>query len=110
MIHRLDSFHRRIARILTGRAPFYLQDEGHWVYPPMGNAMQEAGFYTMSEYISGRQNYLVDYVTTSPILKLCQDAIRPERMKRQLFWWDQTPKLKRKPPDQVDSFHSRRRA
>jgi hypothetical protein len=42
MLHWLDRFHRRIARRLKGGAPIYLQDEGHWVYPPMGNAMQEA--------------------------------------------------------------------
>jgi hypothetical protein len=64
MLRRLDTFHKRIMRRLTGRAPIH-QADGHWYYPPLGNAMEEAGFYEISEYISRRRNNLVDYVATS---------------------------------------------
>jgi exonuclease III len=101
MLRRLDGFHKRIARRLTGRAPIHLLDEGRWKYPPFGNAFEEAGLYSISEYIFRRRTTLVDYVTTSPLLKLCQETIRPSRLKNQLFWWDQSSIKKRKATGQL---------
>jgi hypothetical protein len=39
MLRRLDAFHRRIVRWLTGRAPYLQEDTGTWVYPRFGNAL-----------------------------------------------------------------------
>jgi hypothetical protein len=70
MLRILDAFHRRIVRQLTGRAPYLQEDTGTWVYPPFGNASEEAGFYTISEYILRRLATLVDNVASSSLLKL----------------------------------------
>jgi hypothetical protein len=44
MLRRLDTFHRRSVRRLTGRAPYLQEDTGTWVYPPFGNALEEQDF------------------------------------------------------------------
>jgi hypothetical protein len=38
---------------------------GTWVYPTFGNALEEAGFYTISEYILRRRATLVDNVAVA---------------------------------------------
>jgi hypothetical protein len=101
MLRRLDGFHYWIARLLTGRAPVHLLDEGRWEYPPFGNAFEEAGLYSISEYTFRQRSTLVDYETISPLLKLCQETIRPSRLKNQLFWWDQSLIKKRKATGQL---------
>jgi hypothetical protein len=101
MLQRLDGFHKGIARRLIGRAPVHLLDKGRWEYPPFGNAFEEVGLNSISGYIFGRRSTLVDYVTTSPLLKLCQETSRPSRLKNQLFWWDQSWIKKRKATGQL---------
>jgi hypothetical protein len=90
MLRRLEAFHRRIVRRLTGRTPYLQEDTGIWVYPPFGNALEDAVFYMISEYISRRPATLVDYVASTSLLKLCQDTPRPDGLKNRLFWWDQS--------------------
>jgi hypothetical protein len=58
----LEGFHRQIARRITGQAPVYLRREGQWSYPPIGNALEEEGMFTIVEYISRRRNRLVDFM------------------------------------------------
>ena len=85
----LEGFHHRVARQLTGKQPRYLPAEDRWVYPPIAEALEEAGLYTMEEYLSVRRNRLVDYVATRPIFNLCGSAERLSGSSRHQRWWDQ---------------------
>lgn len=63
----MESFHRRVARSLTGRKPLFVPETEEWIYPPLGNAMEEAGLFSIEEYLERRRRYLVDYVATHPL-------------------------------------------
>jgi hypothetical protein len=101
ILRRLDAFHRRIVRWLTGRAPYLQEDTGTWVYPPFGNALDAAGFYMIFEYILRRRATLVDYAASTSLLKLCQDTPKPDGFKNRLFWWDQSPFEKLKTLEEI---------
>jgi hypothetical protein len=49
---RLEAFHRRIVKRLTGRDVVYLRREKQWEYSPLGNTMEEAGLLSIEEYIA----------------------------------------------------------
>ena len=51
----LGGFHHRMARKLKGRQPQRRKD-GVWVYPPLEDAMAEAGLQEVEAYIYCRQN------------------------------------------------------
>jgi hypothetical protein len=76
MLVKLEGFHRQIARRLMGRAPVYLRSEGTWQYQPLGNAMEEAGLFSMNEFIARRRNKLVEYVATRSIYTICRETER----------------------------------
>jgi hypothetical protein len=74
MLAKLEAFHRRIAKCLTGRDVFYLRRERHRDCSPLGNTMKEAGLWPLEEYITRRRNRLVDFVVTRPLFALCKEA------------------------------------
>jgi hypothetical protein len=76
MLGKLEGFNQQIARRLTSRAPVYLRSEGTCQYQPLGNAMEEAGVYSMDEYINRCRNKMVDYVTTRTIYTMCHETER----------------------------------
>ena len=67
----LDSFQHRVARRLTGRQP-RRRGYGSWSYPPLEEAMGEAGFEGIMKYITRRQNMVAQYIPTRPIMDLCE--------------------------------------
>ena len=78
-MHRMwNGFHHRVACILTGRQPWKGQDKG-WVYPPLEDAMVEAGLQEVETYVSCRQNIMAQYIVTRPIMDLCLAAERISR-------------------------------
>ena len=85
----LSGFHHRVARRLSGRTPRYLRQEDRWVYPPIAEALEVAGMFTMEHYVSIRQNTLVNNITTRPILELCREAERRTGSPSRLYWWTQ---------------------
>jgi hypothetical protein len=89
MLGKLEGFHQQIARRLTGRAPVYLRSEGTWQYQPMGNAMEEAGLFSMNEYITRRRNKLVDYVATRSIYTTCRETEKRGLDRGHQYWWNQ---------------------
>ena len=50
----LVGFYHRVACRLTGQKPFRGRD-GRWVYPPLTEAMEEAGLQEVETYISHLQ-------------------------------------------------------
>jgi hypothetical protein len=111
MLKMLQRFHRRVARRLTGRAPIFHRDTGVWMYPPLGNALRDAEFYSMSEYITRRRTTITRCVKQSPLFKLCRETVtRPEMLRNQLLCWDQIPICKCKATIDSDNNHSRTKA
>src|SRR6185436_9337794 len=86
---KLQGFHHRMARRLTGKTPTFIQEEDRWDYPPIEEVLEEAGLYTMEEYVTRRRNKFVDSIATRPIFELCQMAQRRSGTPYRKYWWDQ---------------------
>ena len=71
----LDAFQGRVARKLTGRQPRRGRD-GRWFYPSLAGAMKEAGIVRIRTSILRRQNKVMQFIATRPILGLCEVAVR----------------------------------
>ena len=65
----LGVFQRRVDRRLTVRQP-QKGGDGGWVYPPLEDAMAEAGLREVETYVSCRQNTVAQYISTGPIIDL----------------------------------------
>ena len=59
-----------LTRRLTGRQLWRVQDGG-WVYPPLEDAILEVGLQEVDNYVSCRQNTVIQYIEIRPILDLC---------------------------------------
>jgi hypothetical protein len=73
MLATLDGFHHQMARRIANKLPIRHPDDT-WEYPPIKEALEIAGLYTISHYIKVRQDTITMYVATRPILQLCIDA------------------------------------
>ena len=71
----LGEFYHRATRRLMRRQPRKDQDRG-WFYPPLEDAMAEADLQEVETYVSCRQNTVVQYIATRPIMDLCLAAKR----------------------------------
>ena len=83
----LEGFHHRIARRIAGKVAFRQGDE--WVWPPLEEALDEAGLWPMREYIRRRQATVEQYIATRPIYGLCTTAVPQRGSSRLLRWWQQ---------------------
>ena len=86
---RLEGFHRLIARRLAGRAPVYLRREEQREYPPLGEAMEQAGLFSIEEYIDRRRNSVAEYVATRPIYAVCRELESRGIGGDHQNWWSQ---------------------
>ena len=88
MERALESFQHGAARRMTGRQP-RRRGDGRWTYPPLKEAMREAGFEGIRKAITRRQNTVAQYIATRPILDLCERGTQRlvARVSRQ--WWKQ---------------------
>jgi hypothetical protein len=51
IIQILTSFHHSVARKLTGRYPYPIQDTDEWIHPSITETLQLAGLFPMNEYL-----------------------------------------------------------
>ena len=84
----LDSFQHRVARRITGKQPRRRAD-GIWEYPPLSEAMGEAGFEGIRKSSTWRQNTVAQYIAMRPILYLCERANRWSGESVSWKWWEQ---------------------
>ena len=73
---------------MTRRKPRQGRD-GVLVYPPLEDAMAEAGLQEVETYVSRRQNTVAQFIATRPIMDLClatEQRPGPRVSKR---WWEQ---------------------
>jgi hypothetical protein len=98
MLNVLNGFQHRIARRISGLMATR-EDDKTWHYPPIKRALEIAGLYSISEYISKRHTTLASYVATHPILQICQEQAEekaPYSQSKMFPWWSQphvTPPL-----------------
>ena len=111
-MHRLlGGFHHKLDRRLTGRQPRKGQDGG-WVYPPLVDAMAEAGLQEVETYVSRRQNTMAQYIVTRPIMELHLAVKQRPGPRVAIRWWEQEGlDLERLglPPRWSMQWHRRRR-
>ena len=72
ILRLLESFHHRVARRISHKMPYLVN--GTWIYPPIEDALAEAGLFPLEIYIRRRQNSIAQYVATRPIHALCRTA------------------------------------
>jgi hypothetical protein len=84
----LNSFHHRVARKLSGKQPRFIHSEDRWFYPPLEEALEATGLYTLRHYIDVRRNTLITNIATRPILQLCRQAGRRSGSVPKAFWWN----------------------
>ena len=73
MERALSGFLHGAARRLTGRQARREKD-GDWNYPSLEGAMKEAVLTDIQTSILKRQNTVVQYIATRPLLDLCEGA------------------------------------
>ena len=88
MERALSSFIHGAARRITGRQPGRGWD-GKWHYPSLVGSMKEAGFTDVRTAITRRQNTVVQFITTWPLLDLCEGAMQRGGARVTMRWWDQ---------------------
>ena len=84
----LGFFQHRVARRITGRQPWQIQDES-FEYPPLEEAIQEAGLEEVEAYVLRRKNMVAQYIVMRPIMDLCKEAVRRPRTWVKKRWWEQ---------------------
>ena len=82
----LDSFQYRVARRLTGKQPWRRTD-GSWDYPPMAEALGEAGLDGIRKLATRRQNTVAQYIATRPILDRCERSTQQSLVRLYQRWW-----------------------
>ena len=55
VLQTLEGFHHRVVQQITGNIPKIWPDGG-WEYPPIAEALREAGIKDLEVYIRRRQN------------------------------------------------------
>ena len=94
MLKVLEGFHHRIARRISGKTAIRVGDT-QWEYPPIEEALEEAGLWTMRECMLLRRRHasIEDYIghATRPIHELCLAATPPPGggSSPPLRWWQQ---------------------
>ena len=84
----LVRFQHKVTRRITWRHPNRWEDGG-WEYPPLVAEMKEAGFEERGSYILKKQNTVVQYIATRPILDLCKNMVRKPGAWIASIWWEQ---------------------
>ena len=88
MERALDSFQQRVARRITVIQTRRREDRS-WAYPPLEEAMGEIGFEGIRKSVTRRQNTVVQYISTRPIMDLCERSTRRMGARVSWQWWEQ---------------------
>jgi hypothetical protein len=84
-IRKLESFHRRCPRCITGRH-IHPNEEGIWIYPSSAETLEIAGLLPIDECIRRRVQTVLESVQTREIYKSCLDS---QPLARVPSWWEQ---------------------
>ena len=84
---KLRSFHRRCARYITGQH-IRENDDGSWTCPNSERTLEEAGLWTVEEYIERRRSTVMGYAVERSIYRRCTDSKPIASNVNQLVWWN----------------------
>ena len=105
MIKVLEGFHHKVARRISGKMPTLLPS-GEWHYPPLAEALEEAGLFPLRTYVQRRQDTITRQIVTRPIYQLCliaaEAAAARDGVDRTTRWWTQNlgePEAEPEDPD-----------
>ena len=65
----MEILHNWAAHRIYDRMPQRLRNGG-WYYPPIGEALADAGLETFGVYVTHRQNTMAQYIATRPIFDI----------------------------------------
>jgi len=85
-LKKFRSFHSRVARYLTGRHIRPLEN-GEWFYPSTADVLNEAGLFTIDEYIQRRRDTIWRFVQPRPIYNACIRSIPFSNNVNKVVWW-----------------------
>ena len=86
-LHRLEIFHRRCARFLTGQY-IHPQENGEWIYPHTEDVFKQAGLESIECYIEKRRAQVANHL--SPESKAITDianSLEIEINMEKVCWW-----------------------
>ena len=89
-LHRLEIFHRRCARFLTGQF-IHPQESGEWVYPHTEDVFKKAGLESIESYIEKRRVHVANYFTPeSKAITEIANSLKIELNLEKVSWWKPT--------------------
>jgi hypothetical protein len=88
--YKLQSFHRRCARYITGQHIRQNLD-GSWTCPSSAAVLEQAGLCTIQEYIQRRRTTVETYARSLPIYNRCEASHPLASNPNQCVWWRKPP-------------------
>ena len=85
--NKVNSFHHRCSRFITGKHINYDKEADIWIYPSRKSTLLEADLLGIEEYIEKRKNTIWAYVDKLEVLKQCQFWEGITRRDNTLMWW-----------------------
>jgi hypothetical protein len=89
MVKRLQSFHNRCARYITGQHIRQNADET-WTCPPTKEVLERAGLLPIQEYVTKRRSTIKVYSENLEIYKKCIVSRPLPSNPKQQVWWNLT--------------------
>jgi hypothetical protein len=86
IMNKLNNFHRRCARYITGRH-IKMLDNNTWEYPSSKETLEKAGLLTIDKYILKRKMTVTAYVQSTEIYTECIETTPSPRFSNQVVWW-----------------------
>ena len=89
---KLNSFHRRCSRYITGRHIRLVNDV--WIYPESKMTLEMADLDPIESYIKKRRDTISAYVHSLDLYNVCKGTKASARFSNQLVWWKNYEKEK----------------
>ena len=96
---KLNSFHRRCSRYITGRHIRLVNDV--WIYPESKLTLEMADLEPIEEYIKKRRDTISAYVHSTELYNICKGTKASARFSNQLVWWKNYEKEKENIENQI---------
>jgi hypothetical protein len=86
-LHRLEIFHRRCARFLTGQF-IHPEPNGEWIYPSTEEVFQKAGLESIESYIQKRRLQVAKHLTPeSKAITDIANSLDIDINMEKVCWW-----------------------
>ena len=86
-LQKIRSFHSRVARYICNKHIKQLED-GTWEHPSTEDVLQEAGLFTIDEYIRRRRESVRRFVQGRPIFEACRRSQLVDSNIKRVVWWE----------------------